>query len=46
MQIFISLVVYMVFNKYGTISNVLFTTLGNGIADRLSARPFPVPLYV
>jgi len=27
----------MLFNKYGMMSNVLFTTLGNGLADTLPA---------
>jgi len=34
-------VVYIAFNKYITMSKILFSTLGNGPADRWSPGPLP-----
>ena len=32
----------MVFNKYMTMSKVIFNTLGNGVRDRTSRTPLPM----
>jgi len=35
----------MVFNKYMTMSKVIFNTLGNGVRDRMSRTPLPKILH-
>jgi len=34
-------VVYMVFDKYMTMSKIIFNTLGNGVRDRTSRTTLP-----
>jgi len=37
-------VVYMAFNKYKTMSKILFNTLGNGVRNRTSRTPLGLKL--